>query len=566
MKNQDYLKTVHSMDALARELLPFQVTDPARPDFGGWFSDYYGFASPCHIGNAKYIFILASCVFCPDSAFFCDGDVYSRLMNAVAFQKRTLKKSGLLDIPFTNFDSPPDTAFALSMLSAAAYIAQKSKTDSGASFVRELDSYAAKCVSAIIADGFHTPNHRWVITSALLQAREVFDVPDVSEKVAAYLGEGIDINPDGFYSEKSTGGYNAVVNRQLTYVYELLGREEIFRAVTKNLENMLYLIHPDGSVVTSVSLRQDKGKKKYPDNCLDSFYYAAMLTGDRRFAAVARALSDKGVFSEYMIYMFTRHPDWQERSLPEGEEIGDYEIFMKNSGVYRLRRGALSLTAAIGMSGALSVTFGKVELAELRLFSPYFAGAKFIAHKMERIENGVRIFYDSEFLLPQLPAYWLPTGAPMPFDELPYKTLERRALMPRPKLYYSMDIINIKDGVELKISSSGGPDAVPFIAELLFVPNGRVESDGISIPMLADETALLKSGDFSFVSGGDAIRVSGANHAHRSNRTGTEGTGGLFRAVISDWTPVVRTITLHFEKWSEAYGGCTSGKGPVSLG
>lgn len=264
--------------------------------------------------------------------------------------------------------------------------------------------------------------------------------------------------------------------------------------------------------------------------------------------------------------MFARHPEWKSAGLPPAEPLDDYEIFMKDSGIYRIKRGKLSLTAACGMSGALAVTYGKVELAELRLFSPYFAGAKFIAQRMERLENGVRIFYESEFLLPQLPSYWFPTGKPFPFDELPYKTLEKRELKPRPKLYYTMDLINAEGGIELNISSSGGMDAVAFIAELMFVPNGKIESDTISAPMHANDTVLLKSGDFCFVNGGDCIKVSGARHAHRSNYSGTEGAGGMFRAVISDWTPVSLSIKLSFGKWSEADGACFSVKGPVSIG
>lgn len=562
---KDYVSTLKSMDALALDMMRFQVMDSSRPDFGGWFSDEYGFASPCHIGNSRYISILGGCFFSEGSALYGDKMVWERLLNAVRFQKKAVRESGLLDLPFTNFDSPPDTCFALSLLASVAYIAKVSTLAEAKIFLAELEPYVIKCVSAVLKDGFHTPNHRWVITSALLQAQDVFPTPDVTEKVNDYIAEGIDINSDGFYSEKSAGCYNAIVNRSLIYIYELTGKEEFKNAVLKNLDNILYLVHADGSVVTSVSIRQDNGLTKYLDECLDGFYYAAHLTGDGRHSAVAEELLKKGDVSEHLLYLFAKHPEWKEKELPPATPMGDYKVFMKESGVWRVKRGKLSLTAAVGMSGALSVKYGSVNLSQFRIFSPYFAGAKFKSSKLEEIENGIRIYYESEFLLPQLPSYWMPTKKPFPFEELPYKTLEKRELKPRPQLYYTMDIIDLGDSFTLSIKSSQGMNSVPFIAELLFTPNGRIESDCISVPMHADDTVLLKSGDFHFVNNADCITVSGTGHAHRANYSGVEGTNGMLRAVISDWTPVDRTITLRFGQWSEAEGICYSANGPVLM-
>ena len=147
---------------------------------------------------------------------------------------------------------------------------------------------------------------------------------------------------------------------------------------------------------------------------------------------------------------------------------------MKESGIWRIRRGKLSLTAAKGSSGAVSLKYGAIELSAIRIFSPYFAGAKFIASELEETPDGIRIYYSSEFLLPQLPAYWMPTSQPVDFNELPYNTLEKRELKPRPKLYYTIDIKDLDNVFELHIRSLQGMNAVPFIAELLFVPNGRM--------------------------------------------------------------------------------------------
>ena len=55
----------------------------------------------------------------------------------------------------------------------------------------------------MMAGGFHTPNHRWVLVAA--QAQMLYPELRVLPAVEAYLGEGIDINADGEYMERSTG-------------------------------------------------------------------------------------------------------------------------------------------------------------------------------------------------------------------------------------------------------------------------------------------------------------------------------------------------------------------------
>ena len=124
MFNYIYQSTFEHIEKLARDMLQFRVTDNTRPDYGGWFSDGYGFASPCHIGNARFISILGSCCFSAGSELYDNDEIFQHLLDAIEFQKRTVRASGLLDIPFTNFDSPPDTAFALQMICSAAYIAK----------------------------------------------------------------------------------------------------------------------------------------------------------------------------------------------------------------------------------------------------------------------------------------------------------------------------------------------------------------------------------------------------------------------------------------------------------
>ena len=71
--------------------------------------------------------------------------------------------------------------------------------------------------------GFHTPNHRWVIASALAQAARFSPDQDVRRTVNAYLTEGVDLDAEGFFIERSVGVYDAVNTRSLLLIAENYG-------------------------------------------------------------------------------------------------------------------------------------------------------------------------------------------------------------------------------------------------------------------------------------------------------------------------------------------------------
>ena len=57
--------------------------------------------------------------------------------------------------------------------------------------------------SALERGGVHTPNHRWEMTAALCRLQAVLPGVDLQQRIEDWLAEGIDIDADGLYSERS---------------------------------------------------------------------------------------------------------------------------------------------------------------------------------------------------------------------------------------------------------------------------------------------------------------------------------------------------------------------------
>ena len=100
-----------------------------------------------------------------------------RIKLGAEWSRKVRRPSGCYDLVTTNFDSSPDTGFivnALSPVVKAARIAAENG-DSGAGVIaEEIGEIIQAATPGMVAGGFHTPNHRWVLVSALSQAYDLF--------------------------------------------------------------------------------------------------------------------------------------------------------------------------------------------------------------------------------------------------------------------------------------------------------------------------------------------------------------------------------------------------------
>lgn len=570
MRNIPDLRTalVASLDERVKEMMPQQVTDPSRPDFGGWFSPDLGFASPSHIGTARYIMMLGVAYASDGSTYFASSEVLKRLVDAVAFQTRCRRESGLYDIPFTNFDSPSDTSFSLAQVGSALWMARHNPDLDTQTLEDALRAYIIPAAQAIAVDGFHTPNHRWVRTAALSQSAELFPELDVAAAIERYLAEGIDVNEDGQYSERSNGAYNAVCNSHLIQTAEAMNRPELLDPVRRNLRFMSHMLHADGSVVTVNSRRQDRGERRIPVNAADGYFYFGVRDGDPEMLATAAELIERPGKQNYTIlYWLARHPEWRDSERLRGRRSDSYAKYFAASGLWRVRRGTASATLATEVPAPFSLVYGHTRLSGVRPHSPYFAGARFTGRNLEVDGATARLTMKSDFLLPQLPGYWMPLGRPVPYEDLPYNKLGEREVIRRPQFTFVLDVREVENGFDLHVRTEGGMEQVPFLLDFLFETPGEVETDQASFPASPDSVLLLRSGNLTYRVGDEAITIGPGFSGHRSaGPPGLEPTSGFFRVAMTDWTHVDRIVHIRYGRWTEAEGAYRNGGGPVHLG
>ena len=121
-----------------------------------------------------------------------------------------------------------------------------------------LEELLAEATPALLRGGVHTPNHRWELSAALARLHRLRPQPALAARVDEWLAEGVDIDQDGLYSERSANYAAYVSNPSLLTIADVFDRPELADAVERNLDATLDLLLPDGSVETVLSRRQDQ--------------------------------------------------------------------------------------------------------------------------------------------------------------------------------------------------------------------------------------------------------------------------------------------------------------------
>ena len=111
----------------------------------------------------------------PQSRFFKDETLRAAMEEAADFIARNQNEDGSFDYTVCNFHSAPDTAFCYHAMDKTYRLMEKfsDRADTTSLQKKYLDMME-KAATAIRDGGFHTPNHRWAICAALMEAADVF--------------------------------------------------------------------------------------------------------------------------------------------------------------------------------------------------------------------------------------------------------------------------------------------------------------------------------------------------------------------------------------------------------
>ena len=464
----------------------------------------------------------------PSSKFHGDNLLIERIRLAIGFLNRVQHADGFIDLLETNFDSPPDTGFTVHNLATAACLAQRAGN-------RELvglsEPFLRKAAGGLAIGGIHTPNHRWVVSSALAQINEIFPDPRYLHRIDQWLGEGIDIDDDGQWTERSTSVYNTVCDRAFVVLAAKLKRPELLDPVRRNLNAMLYLMHPDYEVVTEISNRQDRNQRGTMGGYWFPLRYLAMRDQNGQFATIANHFTPANASLPAMM----EYPEIAG-PLPAPEPVPtEYSKPLPHLGVVRFRSGALSSTVLWDNPTFFTFRNGSAVIDAVRFASAFFGKGQFAGSKLEAA--GDRLVLSQTLEGP----YYQPLDPPRRVTPASWGSVRRdRATSQVCHLTQTAHLTQTKSGSQIRFQADGFA-GVPLAIEITFRDTGRIEGG----ERLTPETYLLNSPTATYKTGTDTIRFGPGLSEHRY----TQVRGALPRipgqtVYLTGFTPLDHTVTF----------------------
>ena len=511
-------------DENVARLLKSQITDPASR-FAGTAEDASGLHSAGAAGGALTAF--ATAFLQPASRFHGAPLMLERCRLAAGYLERAQSPDGNIDLLSTNFNSPPDTGFVVHGVGSAACLARRAGS-------RELlglmERFLRRAGGGMARGGVHTPNHRWVVSSALAQIHEVFPDPAYPRRIEQWLAEGIDLDADGQFTERSTGVYNTVCDRAFTVLAVKLNRPALLDAVRRNLDAMLYLLHPGYEVVTEISRRQDQYERQDMAGYWFPLQYLAVRDGNGRYAELARHFAPRAA----SLTALMEYPELQ-RSVAPAPVPDDYAKLLPAVEALRIRRGSMSATAMLrGDSHFLGFRRGDAVIHSVRFASAFFGKGQFVPTAWKQQDGAYELTQTLEA------GYYQPFDPPRRVAAGEWgRVREERRQSEVCRLVQSARLAETRGGVRLRLRAEGTA-GVPVAVEIGLREGGTlegcVESHGSWI--LADGYATYRAGS-------DAVRFGPGlrEHSYTQVRGAAPPLPGT-RVYLCGYTPFDREIEI----------------------
>ncbi|MDA1358870.1 hypothetical protein O1R50_04505 [Glycomyces luteolus] len=452
------------------------------------------------------------------SAFYASEDAARAAERLVAFLARMQGGNGLFDAE--NLASPPDTAFTVNDL-CDTYALLRDAPEPLRPLAGALEPIAMAAAGPLRLGGVHTPNHRWELCAALARLNAHWPDERLVARVEEWLAEGIDIAPDGLYSERSPNYSLHVSNPSLTAIGTLLGRPELLDAVYRNLEAVAATALPDGTVETVHSRRQDQRVPIPLAPFLMQFRRFAIARERGDFAAVVREILESPIaypseaLAEILLEPALAGP------LPEAEAPKPVSAVFDSAGLAVIRDDDFAVTVFGGTDYAehgwirsglssnptfLRVFAGEAVLDSVRLSRDFFGMGPFRSGDFELDEGS--------FVLTErvAAAYYHPLPAEFRRADGEYALTDDGRFSAsmdfphRPREVLSLETeARVRVGERaVRLDIAADPGRVRQVLELAFREGGELEG----VRPSASGGFEPVGGEFAYAAGGHRIAVS----------------------------------------------------------
>jgi hypothetical protein len=311
------------------------------------------------VGRGGNVAAVVAAYCAPESSMYKSPALIAPLENEIEVFVSAQNPDGTLDAG--NLASPPDTAFVVEGLAASLTVLRQLNDPATERANRALSKFLLAAGEPIVTGGIHTPNHRWVVCSALARIHSLFPAARYVNRIDEWLSEGIDIDGDGQFAERSPNYARVTVNAFVTMA-RLLKRLELLEPVRRNLDITLRLMHPNGEIETVASRRQDQTRPISIANFYLQYRYMAVVDKNPIYAAAVRLIESmpgEGLIEGANPVVYFMEEPLLKQALPAAGAIpSDFAKVIPGSGLARIRRGAVSATVYGGSDWPLGVASG----------------------------------------------------------------------------------------------------------------------------------------------------------------------------------------------------------------
>lgn len=472
---------------------------------------------------------------------------------------RVQRKSGYIDYPCCNFFSAPDTSFCYKRLNDGYRLMKKYQDVADTTILQKKYLAIMRMAAEAIRDGgFHTPNHRWGICAALMQAAKLFAddtefAKSLMDRTVLYLQEGIDGNSEGEYAERSTGNYNAVVNNAMMAMYQCSKDVKYLGYVERNLNMMMYYIEPNDMVFTQNSKRQDQGKEIFMDKYLYQYLYLLAYDGTDGFIKltpeeharfdgaahqIIKGCAETGRQAPNCLHLLMIYDKTLDYTFENCGFLKTYHKLFKEAGVLRVKKENYSYTVMKNRSAFLYFNVNGLE-AFLKIGESYCEIRNFVPDEMDVQEGKTVLSHTARGW------YYLPWKEKQNTSDWWQMDHKKRDLMITSDLHTQVVITELADGLEISVDTDG-LERLPLRMELCVPSQTTLENDHFCMETVAGKSMVLSDDYVTMTKGLTSIEFGpgACEHHFKGHYSGEEVNADGYTIYCNTYTPTKRVYTL----------------------